>query len=148
MTTPVHLVCGHCDAVVRVPHDKLDAGPRCPQCHEALLDGQPIALTTANFERHLQRSDLPLVVDVWAPWCGPCRTMAPQFAAAAQTLRSVRFAKLNSDEAPTLAGRLNIRSIPTLIVFRRGQELARQSGVMNSAHLVKWLNDALSGAPA
>ncbi len=140
MNTPVHVVCGHCQSVVRVPSDRLGQAPTCPQCHQALLDGQPINLTAADFNQHLQRNDLPLVVDVWAPWCGPCKTMAPQFAVAAQSMATeARFAKLNSDEAPELASRLGIRSIPTLIVYRQGREVARQSAVMDSARLVQWL---------
>lgn len=140
MSTPVHVVCGHCQSVVRVPSDRLGQAPACPQCHQALLDGQPVNLSAADFAQHLQRNDLPLVVDVWAPWCGPCKTMAPQFAAAARSMATeARFAKLNSDEAPELASRLGIRSIPTLIVYRQGREVARQSGVMDSARLMQWL---------
>ena len=140
MSTAVHVVCGHCQSVVRVPTGKLGHAPVCPQCHRAMLDGHPVNLTATDFDKHLQRNDLPLVVDVWAPWCGPCRTMAPQFAAAAQAMATeARFAKLNSDEVPELASRLGIRSIPTLIVFRQGHEVARQSGVMDSASLMQWL---------
>jgi thioredoxin 2 len=140
MNTPVHVVCGHCEAVVRVPRDKLSQTPACPQCHQRLLDGQPLNLTSQNFDKHVQRNDLPVVVDVWAPWCGPCKTMAPQFATAAGGMATeARFAKLNSDEAQELAGRLGIRSIPTLILYRQGRELGRQSGVMDSARLMHWI---------
>jgi thioredoxin 2 len=105
-----------------------------------LLDALPINLTAANFDKHVQRNDLPVVVDVWAPWCGPCKTMAPQFAAAASAMsKEVRFAKLNSDEAQELAGRLGIRSIPTLILYHHGRELGRQSGAMDSGRLMQWL---------
>lgn len=138
-----HVVCGECQAIVRVPTAKLTQAPQCPQCHAALFSGHPFTLTTAAFEKQVQRSDLPLVIDVWAPWCGPCQTMAPHFEAAAKRLEpQVRFAKLNSDDEPQLATRLNIRSIPTLIVFSGGRELARQSGAVDVNRLIQWLRSA------
>ncbi|MGC3981342.1 MAG: thioredoxin domain-containing protein [Steroidobacteraceae bacterium] len=144
MSTPVHVVCGHCQSVVRVPADKIERSPHCPQCHVGLLETNPFDLTDDGFGKQLQRNDLPLVVDVWAPWCGPCKAMAPQFVAAAQLMGvAARFAKLNSDAAPQTANRLGIRSIPTLIVFHRGRELGRQSGVMDSAALVRWIRSLL-----
>jgi thioredoxin 2 len=128
-----------------VPVDKLDQSPACPQCHQTLLDGRPLNLTANSFDKQMQRNDLPVVVDVWAPWCGPCKTMAPQFAAAANTMATeARFAKLNSDEAQELVLRLGIRSIPTLIVYRQGREVARQSGVLDSARLVQWLRSTVA----
>jgi len=147
MSAPVHVVCGHCQSVVRVPDNKVRATPMCPQCHQVLFDGQPVELTAQTFDKQVQRNDLPVVVDVWAPWCGPCRTMAPQFAAAANAMKTeARFAKLNSDEAQELAGRLGIRSIPTLIVYRQGREVARQSGVMDSGRLAQWLRSVAGNA--
>lgn len=135
-----HVVCAQCQSVVRVPRTRLEQAPHCPHCHALLFAGHPFALTSASFEKHVQRSDLPLVVDVWAPWCGPCRAMAPQFETVASQMEpQVRFAKLNSDDEPRLATELNIRSIPTLIVFRDGKELARQSGAMDANRLKAWL---------
>jgi thioredoxin 2 len=146
MGDKVHVVCGHCDSVVALPSDWLgDArggalAPHCPKCHAALFAGKPIELTAANFDKHISRTDLPLVVDFWAPWCGPCIAMAPHFDKVAQQLEpKMRFAKLNTQDEPGPGARFNIRSIPTTIVFRGGNTLARQSGSMDSATLRQWL---------
>ncbi len=145
MSENVDVVCGHCDSVVRLPGERLNDAPRCPKCHFALFAGKPFELTERNFERHLSRSGLPLVVDFWAPWCGPCIAMAPFYEAAARQLEpKLRFAKLNTQDEPSPAARYNIRSIPTLIVFRAGKEIARQSGAMDANTLSRWLNSAVS----
>jgi thioredoxin 2 len=140
----IHLVCPQCDSVVRVPGDRLDQGPRCPKCHAGLLADHPIELDSARFEQHLTRNDLPLIVDFWAPWCGPCRMMAPYYEEAARRLSTrARFAKVNSDDNPALSSRFGIRGIPTLIAFKSGKEAARQSGAMDLNTLLRWLNNAI-----
>ena len=133
MTETFHIVCPHCGGVNRVPSARLTEGPKCGQCHTPLLTGRPITLTAVNFDRHASRGDIPLVVDFWAPWCGPCRTMAPAFEQAARMLEpQVRLAKVNTEEEQGLAARFGIVSIPTLIIFRAGHQLARQPGALDS----------------
>src|SRR4030042_1314909 len=121
-----HIVCPHCHGVNRVPAERLAENPKCGACKVALFDGLPVDLGSGHFRTHIERSDLPVVVDFWAPWCGPCRAMAPVFEqVAAATEPAARFAKLNTDEAQDIAVRYGIRSIPTLMVFRDGKEVAR-----------------------
>ncbi|MEP5980636.1 MAG: thioredoxin TrxC [Marinobacter alexandrii] len=140
MTDIKHLVCPHCHKANRVPADKLSAGGNCGACKQPLWPDQVLELTGQNFAAHTGRSDVPVLVDFWASWCGPCKAMAPQFEQASKEWRGkVRFAKLNTEQAPGPSGQFGIRSIPTMILFQNGREIARQSGAMNQARISQWL---------
>jgi thioredoxin 2 len=139
MSDSLHIVCPHCDAVNRVPADRLQEQPTCGKCTKALFTGQPIELNSARFMKHITRNDIPVLVDFWAPWCGPCRTMAPAYEQAAKQLEpEFRVVKVNTEEARDIATTYNIRSIPTLALFKNGQEIGRQAGAVDAGRIVAW----------
>lgn len=141
----MHVACPQCSATNRIPDERLGDGPVCARCKAPLLEAEPFALDDANFDAYVSRTGLPVVVDFWADWCGPCRMMAPQFEAAARQLPRVRFAKVDTETARQTAARFAIRSIPTLMLFRNGVEVARQAGAMSAADIVRWVQSHTRG---
>jgi thioredoxin 2 len=144
MSEPVHVVCPQCSTVNRVLPERLGPGAKCGKCKQPLFAGEPVELDERNFDTHVGKSDLPIVVDFWAAWCGPCKMMAPHFErAAAEIEPAARLAKLDTEASPQVAGRYGIRGIPTVIIFRKGAEIARQSGAMDYATLTRWIRGAI-----
>lgn len=140
MNDPLHIVCPHCHSINRVPAARLDQQPNCGQCHQALFTAHPLELTQASFTRHVTRNDIPVLVDFWAPWCGPCKMMAPHFLRVAQQLEpAIRLVKVDTEAEQNLGAQYGIRSIPTLVLFRNGREVARQSGAMSAQDIVHWV---------
>jgi thioredoxin 2 len=140
------IVCPHCTAVNRIAAGKPMKEAKCGKCHQALFDGHPTVLEASTFEKHISRTTIPVVVDFWAEWCGPCKMMAPEFARAAENLEpAVRLAKLDTEAAQDIATRHGIRSIPTMIVFQGGREVARQAGAMPAGHIIQWVRETVRG---
>lgn len=139
MSTDRKIVCGHCGKINRLPTERAPDGARCGSCHQPIFNGHPIEVDEEGFGRHVANSDIPVLIDVWAPWCGPCRAMAPMYERAAKELEpKVRLLKLNSDTAPAVSSRLGISGIPTLLLMRGGREVSRTSGAMDTQRIVAW----------
>lgn len=140
----LHVVCPACNATNLLPDDRLGDNPLCGKCKTPVFNAQPVDLNSGNFDKNMTRNDLPVLVDFWAPWCGPCLSMAPAFKEAASLLEpSVRLAKLNTEEEQNIGARFGIRSIPTMVLFRKGSEIARQSGAMATGDIVRWARSLL-----
>lgn len=145
MENDQQIVCPHCSAVNRLKAGRPAGEARCGVCKAALFEGHPVEADAGMFEKQTSRSGVPVLVDVWAPWCGPCKMMAPHFAEAAKSLEpGVRLMKLNSEEQPEVAGRLGIRGIPTMLLYRDGREIARVSGAMSARQIIDWTNAQLA----
>ena len=139
----MHLVCPSCGTTNRVPEERLHGGPVCGRCKTLLMAAEPVALSDSALPGFIANTELPVLVDFWAAWCGPCKTMAPQFSAAAAQLPGVRFVKVDSDASPLASAQYGIRSIPTMILFDRGREVDRLSGAMPANDLLAWVKRTL-----
>jgi len=139
-----HIVCPHCNGTNRIPKGNIPEEVKCGRCKKSILETKPIELTKENISQHLEKNDIPLIIDFWAPWCGPCKTMGPNFEQASRNFKAkVRFAKVNTQDQESLGGHFAIRSIPTLILFKAGKEVDRVSGALDANALTNWINAKL-----
>ncbi|MBG7601887.1 MAG: thioredoxin TrxC [Gammaproteobacteria bacterium] len=144
MPDQFHIVCPHCQGINRIPAARLSDNPKCGKCKQPLFQGKPLEVDEAAFQRQISRSDVPLLVDFWAEWCGPCKMMAPMFAQAAIELEPrVRLLKVDTEKNQNLAAQFDIRSIPTIAIFKGGKEVARQAGAMQAPQLIQWVRSIL-----
>jgi len=140
MSEFTHIVCPYCNGTNRLPKDKMNEEARCGRCKQSIFNTKPIELSTENISQHLEKNDIPLIIDFWAPWCGPCKVMGPNFEKVASSFKTkVRFAKVNTEAQQSLGVHFNIRSIPTLILFKQGKEVDRVSGALDASALNNWL---------
>ena len=140
MADSIHIVCPHCNQTNRIPEEKINGNGKCGNCQSLLVDATPYPLTLSNFQKHISKNDLPVVVDFWAPWCEPCKVMSPVFAkVAAELYTSTRFAKVDTEQEQALSNQKGIRSIPTLVLYKQGAEVARIAGAMDVQNFKAWI---------